>query len=308
MPTDLGRVARGPGPFHPRTLGRALPGLRAAALASTRATGICRRPQASIRHALSGVIEAAQVAACSNGSDSHRPLHATEGLQRVHDRAEPPGGAWRVECLCQTLDPVSLCGDRPDLCWEDDVLGGGGTDALAQPAQVRWSPGGPTGRADSMPQQQGFEAERGRLALMQRLFPRAAQVTQSVVLDRGDSDRREVPCAHPARQLAGIAPLRFDTVAGLLREQGRGNTPAAVAFCGQRAREPRAARAGCRDQDERLALGLQWPDERVDRTLPDPDRAKGDDGCPTCLGDLGNRDGRFLDIHSDVERARRSHG
>jgi hypothetical protein len=26
------------------------------------------------------------------------------------------------------------------------------------------------------------------------------------------------------------------------------------------------------------------------------------------LGDIGDRDGRFMDIHSDVERARLSHG
>jgi hypothetical protein len=38
---------------------------------------------------------------------------------------------------------------------EDDLLGGGGTDDLAQPAQMRRTPGGPTGIADIMPQQNG---------------------------------------------------------------------------------------------------------------------------------------------------------
>ena len=104
---------------------------------------------------MSGVIEAGQVAEFSNGSDSHRKLHATEGLQRVHDRAEPPGGDLLVEFLFQTLEPVSLFGDRPDIFLEDDLLGGGGTDDLAQPAQMRRTPGGPTGIADIMPQQNG---------------------------------------------------------------------------------------------------------------------------------------------------------
>ena len=100
MPTDLGRVAIGPGPFHQSPTGMGIPGLRDASLASALATGIFRRRQAQIIHELSGVIEAGQVAEFSDGSDSHRQLHATEGLQRVHDRAEPPGGDLLVEFLC----------------------------------------------------------------------------------------------------------------------------------------------------------------------------------------------------------------
>ena len=133
---------------------------------------------------------------------------------------------------------------------------GGGTDDLAQPAQVRRAPGGPTGRAESMPQQTGFEATRGRLESMKRLFPRAAQVTHSCVVDRWDRDRREVPGAPQARHLDGSTPIRCDTVAGLLRDQGRGDDPTAAAFFGQSAREPIAAGAGFRDKDELLALGL----------------------------------------------------
>jgi hypothetical protein len=144
-------------------------------------------------HAWSGVLEAGQVAACSDGGDRHRTRHTTESWQRVHDRAEPPRGALLVACLFQTLEPVRVFGARPDICLEDDVLGGGGTDDLAQPAPVRRAPGGPTGRADIMPQQQGFEAERGRLESVERLFPRTAQGTHSFVVDRWDRDRREVP-------------------------------------------------------------------------------------------------------------------
>jgi hypothetical protein len=54
-------------------------------------------------HELSGVLEAGQVAECRAGSDSHRQLHATEGLQRVNDRAEPPGGDLLVAFLGQAL-------------------------------------------------------------------------------------------------------------------------------------------------------------------------------------------------------------
>jgi hypothetical protein len=44
-----------------------------------------------------------------------------------------------------------------------------------------------------MPQQKGLEAERGRLEIVECIFPRAAQVTNSFVADRWDIDRREVP-------------------------------------------------------------------------------------------------------------------
>ena len=85
-------------------------------------------------HELSGGLDAGQVAACSDGRDRHRTLHATEGWQCVHDRAEPPGGDLRVAFLRQALEPGSVFGDRPAIFLEDEVLGGGGPDDLAQPA------------------------------------------------------------------------------------------------------------------------------------------------------------------------------
>ena len=144
---------------------------------------------------------------------------------------------------------------------------------------------------------------------MERLFPRTAQGTNRFGLDRWDRDGREGPGAHQARPLEDITTLRFDTVAGLLREQGRGDDPAAVAAgWGPIARAPRAAGAGFIDTDERLALGLQWPDALVASTRPGPDRAQRDDCRTLCLGDISDRTGLLMDIHADVARARLSHG
>jgi hypothetical protein len=144
-------------------------------------------------HELSRVIEAGQVAEFRDESDSHRQLHATEGVQRVNDRAEPPGGDRLVEFLVQALAPVSVCGDRSAIGLEDALLGRGETDDLAQPAQGGRAPRSPPSIPDSMPQQKGLEAELGRLESVKRLFPRPAQVTQSFVWDRWDVDWREVP-------------------------------------------------------------------------------------------------------------------
>ena len=185
------RHRRRPGPFHQSPTGRALPGLRDASLTSALATGLFRRRQAQSRHEVAGVSEAGQVAECRDGRDSHRQLHATEGVQGVHSRAAPPGGARRVACLFQALEPLRVCGDRPAIFLEDDGRGGGGPDNLAQPAEVRRAPRGPASIPESMPPQKGLEAARGRLKLVARLFPRAAQGPQSCGVDRWDRDRRE---------------------------------------------------------------------------------------------------------------------
>jgi len=104
--------------------------------------------------------------------------------------------------------------------------------------------------------------------------------------------------------LHGIRPVGFDAVTCLFRNQGGRDDPADVAFLRQVPIEPVAAGASFIDEDELLAFGLELPDQLVDITLPSPDRAEGDDLCAMVLGDIGDRDGLFMDIHSNVERAR----
>ena len=173
-PPALGRRASGPGPVPQRPTGRGLPGLRDASRAAARATGLFRRRQAQRMPEVSGGIDAGQGAECRDGRDSPRTRHATEGLQRVNDWAEPPGGARLVECLFQPLEPCGGVGDRPDSCLEAEVLGGGEPDDRAQPAQGRRAPGGPPCPPEIMPPQQGWEADRGRCENVERLVPRAA--------------------------------------------------------------------------------------------------------------------------------------
>src|SRR5262249_18086071 len=106
----------------------------------------------------------------------------------------------------------------------------------------------------------------------------------------------------------GITPAGFDAVTCLCRNQGGGADPADVALFHQVAIEPIAAGTGFVDEDELLAFRPQLPDKLIDITLPGPDSAEGDDLCAMCLGDIGDCTGLFMDIHSDVERARLWHG
>jgi hypothetical protein len=129
-----------------------LPRLREASLASARATSICRRRQAQRLHEWAGVLESSEIAACRDGGDRYGKLDAPAGLERVHQRAEPPGGDLLVACLVQRREPVGVLAERSDICLEDHWLGWGGTDDLAEPAPVSRAPGGPTGISAIMPQ------------------------------------------------------------------------------------------------------------------------------------------------------------
>jgi hypothetical protein len=189
----VGRVAIRPGPFDQDPTGMGIPGLRDPSLASALATGIFRRRQAQVLHELSRVITAGQVPAFGDEGDHPRPRHATEGLERFHDGREPPGFDVFVEFLCQPMEPFGVFGHRPHIGLKDDLRRWGGTHDLAEPAPVRWAPGGPAGLPDIMPEQKGFEATLGRLQIVERIFTRTARVTNGFVVDVGDRDRGEIP-------------------------------------------------------------------------------------------------------------------
>jgi hypothetical protein len=81
-----------------------------------------------------------------------------------------------------------------------------------------------------------------------------------------------------------------------------------MAFLGEIAVEPIATGAGFIDKDKVRAFGLQPTDELIDITLSRPDVAEGDDFGVVVLGDIGDGNRVFMDIHSDAERARLVHG
>jgi hypothetical protein len=62
------------------------------------------------------------------------------------------------------------------------------------------------------------------------------------------------------------------------------------------------------DKDQLCGLGLHVSDERVTATVAGTDRAEVDDVGGVVLGDLGHGNRVFVDIHSDVKRARLVHG
>ena len=308
VPTQFRRVAIGPGPFDQSPTGMGMASLRDASLASALAPRIFRRRQAQRLHEWSGVLEAGEIAEFRDGGERPGKLHATEGLERVHHRAEPPGGDLLVEFLVKTLEPVGVLGDRPDICLEDDGRCWGGTDPLAEPAEVSRAPGGPTGLAEIMPPQKRFQAQCSRLEMVARIVTRAAQVTNGFVLDGWDIDRRESPRAQQPRQWHRIPPVGVHAVAGLCGHEGGGDDPADLALFRQIAREPVSTGSRFVDEDQVRGVGLQLAPQLIHVAWPRANGPQVDDLSVMIVGDRGHRDGVLVDIQPNIEGARVRHG
>jgi hypothetical protein len=124
----------------------------------------------------------------------------------------------------------------------------------------------------------------------------------------GDGDGCEVTRAQQAGQFDGVSPVGFHPIAWLFGDQRGSDDPADVAFVGAIGVEPIATRAGFINKDEVWAFGLEPADEVINVTLSRPDGAEGDDLGVVFVGDIGDGDRLFMDIHSDVEHARLVHG
>jgi hypothetical protein len=206
-----------------------------------------------------GVSDARQVAQFRHRGHRHRALDTTPGLEGLDDRREAPGLHRLVACVFQTPQTCRLCRDGLDVFLKDHGRREGGTDALAELAQVGRTPGGPSWRAAMGPQPAGVEPPFGRLQIAPRLFPCPPQVADGFILDGGDVDRGEVsrapaPGPWPGSTTGGVTP-----VTRLFRKPGRGDDPAHVAFCDQVALEPGAAGARFVEADTLRTLRPPWP-------------------------------------------------
>jgi hypothetical protein len=108
--------------------------------------------------------------------------------------------------------------------------------------------------------------------------------------------------------LDGIPTIGVDVVARLLRDERGGDDPADLALLGESAGAPIPTRTRFRDQDQMCAVGLQLPDAVVEVVLARANGAEVNDLGVVFVGNVGDRDGLLMNIHSDIERARLGHG
>ena len=100
-----------------------------------------------------------------------RGTDPAQGLEGCDHGSEAPGLALLVACEGKTSQPFRLCGDGRDVFLQDELRRWGGTEHLAEPTPVGGPPGGPPWRAASVPQQEGFETQRGCCEGPEGLFP-----------------------------------------------------------------------------------------------------------------------------------------
>jgi hypothetical protein len=81
-----------------------------------------------------------------------------------------------------------------------------------------------------------------------------------------------------------------------------------MAFWGQIALEPVPTGACFIDQDPVRGFGVQLADELSNVGMPGADGAEVDDVGVVVFGNIGDSTGLLMDIQSDVERARVTHG
>jgi hypothetical protein len=84
--------------------------------------------------------------------------------------------------------PASLWGRGflADIFLEDAVLGGGGTDDLAEPPEVGWIPRVPACIADIVVQEERFEPEFGGFEITEGVLTCASEVANGFIFHCGD--------------------------------------------------------------------------------------------------------------------------
>jgi hypothetical protein len=308
MPADVGGIAVRPGPVHERATRMRVAGCGNRTLPASRPRGIFRGDQPQAFHELFGMIEARQVAECRDRGDGHRQLDPTQGLEGLDNGLSTPRFDLVVECLFQALESRAVFGDRADVCLEDHVRSGGGTDDFREPSEVGRTPGGPAFRAAILAQQEGLQAVLGGLEIANRILAGAGQVADRLVLDLGDIDRREIPGAHQPGALHRVASVGLDAVTWFLRDERWGDHPADEVLLGEIAVEPRPTGTGLIDQEPMRGLRLECADQGIEVALPGADGAQEDHLGAPLFRDIGNSDGRFVHIQTNVNRVSVSHG
>jgi len=124
----------------------------------------------------------------------------------------------------------------------------------------------------------------------------------------GDVDRGQIAAGHEPGQGDGVAAVGLDPIAGLARDERRGDDVAGQALEGQVAVQPVPAGAGLVDEHQLGALALKLADHGVDVALPRADGAPGYRAGGAIIARVRDGDGVLVDVETDVQCATVSHG
>jgi hypothetical protein len=107
--------------------------------------------------------------------------------------------------------------------------------------------------------------------------------------------------------LYGIPVVDFDAGPSLVRDQGGSHDLTDKAFYSEIAVELRITRVDFVDKGEVLALDLESPNQFVEITLAGADRSQIEYPAAVFMSDMRDSNRIFMDIQSNVKRARLAH-
>ena len=191
------------------------------ALAPRPTTGVLRRNEADEGGQLPRVVKAREIAELGDDGDRDEELDAAQGLQRLHDRIEPPRGRALEEFRLEALEAIDLFIDGAHGFLKDDLLRRRRTHDLREVPAMGVVPGRAPDVVPAQAQQERFQPQLRVLARHPRGIARATQIAEGFILDRRHVDGGEIARAQEPRELDGVTPIRLHAVARLLRDQRR---------------------------------------------------------------------------------------
>ncbi len=221
-------VLIGPSRFHHHSSQMRIAGFGNTASLDAIAAGIFTRHQSAVTHQLAGTLEPAQRARF--GHDGQR-RHLRDAAQRLECGNHGTNLFW--SCLDGFIDGLLQPGDSftgmmhfmhivRQRRFECRLLK---VHMVVQPSHVLCRPllldiGR---RLRSVPQQKFSQPLTSPVLILPGIFARPHQIAQRFVGRIGHPDRRQVAAAITARQLLGVAPIRFHAIASFGRYQRRRN-------------------------------------------------------------------------------------
>jgi hypothetical protein len=193
MATDLGRGARGPGPFNQDTSSRGVARFGHRPLPALRAGGRFCGDQAQALPQCSWALATGQVAPFCHQGHGPGTLHPTEGVKGLAHWLHTPRFHVRMECLIEALEAFGMCSHGADVFLQDDLLRQRGTDDLRAPSEGGRTPMGSATVPDSLSEQAGCETARGVFAIPDGSFTRSGESANGFLFDLGDRHGGELP-------------------------------------------------------------------------------------------------------------------
>ena len=261
-----------------------------------------------VGHELAWIVKAQEVLQLGHERDSSDQLHATHGLQGLHQRGQAPVGQDLPQGLLQARDTGTRLRDRVQVFLQADLLSGVLHLQRSQPAQMGAAPGGLAGIGDTVAQQQCLQAVACIALFAHRVLTGAHEVAHGLIGRAGYAHDGKVVGASQPCQLHRVAPVGLDAFAWRSWNRRRGDDIAGPAQGSEVPLQHKAAGAGLIDDVQPVPRTDQFA-HRLAHRVDTP----GD--CPQVAHLGGARrvghcdvDAVLVNVQTDVQSARFLHG